>query len=564
MLTNLVITQDWRKAVVANEGTHHLIDDKPFYTKRFLAVLKYHAPGLAPVVDASGAYHIDFTGKPVYAERYLQTFGYYEQRAAVENDNGWFHLDEQGQRAYSDSYAWCGNFQGGFCVVKDRQSNRYYHINQAGKRIYSAEYAYVGDFREGRAVVCNTEGLQTHINHQGEPIHNRWFMGLDVYHKSIARAQDEQGWFHIDKCGLPLYTQRFKAVEPYYNNVAVVECFDGSLWTINTRGEKLNTIRDGRQPLSQELSADLIGFWKTQTIYAAVKYRLLDQLPATVEQLAAAVKLSPLACQRLLRALYELTLVEIDAAGSWRLTAKGRLLTPGTTSAMAAAALIWGESHYQAWTKLADILQSPTADAHSYFEAMAQDKFLLATYQHALSGYAQQDYPKLLSAVNWSAHHTVIDAGGGTGTLLQLLLTQFTHLQGILLEKPAVIDLVTVRLANCEYIGADIQECWPCQADAIIFARVLHDWSDEKAIALLTHAKDSLRAAGRIYVLEMVLAATTGSGGLLDLNMLVMTGGRERSLADWQQLAAAARLTISKIIALSPIVSLLELVADEQ
>src|SRR5690242_13291069 len=103
----------WNELMVAPDGTHHQAHGLPAYKQRFEAVLKFHAPGLAPVRDASGAYHIDPTGQAAYAARYQRTWGFYEERAAVQTSQGWMHIQVPGAPLYAARYAWCGNFQEG-------------------------------------------------------------------------------------------------------------------------------------------------------------------------------------------------------------------------------------------------------------------------------------------------------------------------------------------------------------------------------------------------------------------------------------------------------------------
>lgn len=551
----------WQATVVAEDETYHLLNSKPFYQQKFIKVLKYHAPGLAPVVDHSGAYHINKQGFPVYTERYQQTFGFYEGLAAVEEQAGWMHIDVKGQAAYSHRFAWCGNFQESLCPVKDKISNYYYHVNQNGQRIYSENYHYVGDYRDGIAVVCNKDGLHTHIDKKGNYIHNNWFLGLDVFHKSVARAKDKYGWFHINKLGEPLYTRRFKVIEPFYNNIAHVEDFVGNLFTINIAGESVTIIYQAQPNYLHELSADLVGFWKTQTIFAAVQLKILDVLPNDSFTVAHAIGLDIKICKRFLRALAELKLVEF-VNEKWILTAKGKVLTPVQSSSMAAAAKVWSEAHYQQWTQLTHCLLNPQAQAENYFNLLAQDESQLSVYQRALSGYALHDYEKITTVVDWSQHKVVIDAGGGTGILLHHLLNNFQHLQGILLELPAVINLIS-KHARCQYLEFNLLQTWPVRADAVLLARVLHDWNDEQATVILKHARASLQTSGKIYLLEMILPTDAANGGLLDMNMLVMTGGCERTLSDWQHLVDKAQLRIMNTISLSSIVNLIILIAND-
>lgn len=546
----------WEDIVVANDETHHLINDIPFYQKKFTKVLKFHAPGLAAVADETGAYHINIEGNPTYPQRFLQTFGYYQSLASVKSSAGWLHIDAQGYPAYNDYYAWCGNFQEGLCIVQDQITRYYYHINTQGQRVYQEHYCYVGDYRDGVAVVCTDNGLHTHINKKGSYLHGKWFLGLDVFHKGVARAKDTKGWFHINKMGEPLYTHRYKMVEPYYNNVAHVEDEEGNLLTIDLSGKQLTSIYQAHHSFLHELSADLVGFWKTQTIYTAVKLGIFNAIPNSLEDIAAVINLQPTVCLRLLRALQELNLVQPTKHNDWQLTKKGRLLQPIEGSAMAAAAIVWGDSHYERWTHLLTSLKKPEVYTSHYFNQLADNEKLLTLYQQALKGYAEQDYPALIQKIDWQQHHCVMDAGGGTGTLLHLLLNQHEHLKGILLEMPNVIALVNKHL-RCEYQGINLLDPWPYQADAIVLARVLHDWCDKQATEILINARASLVKNGKIYVLEMILEPHSATGGLLDLNMLVMTGGRERTLSDWRQLTSAAQLVIENVNPLSSVVNLL-------
>jgi hypothetical protein len=207
-------------------------------TKRFIEVLKFHAPGLAPVKDETGAYHIDNNGNHLYSERYSRTFGFYCNRAAVVQEQQWFHINEKGERAYPRNYAWTGNFQENLCTVRNFSGN-YFHIDLHGNRIYAENYLYAGDFKDGIACVKLQSGFFKHIDTKGNPINNKEFLDLGVFHKNFATAKDKDGWFHIDKGGIAVYSERYLAIEPFYNGFALVTQFDGSKVIINERGEKI-------------------------------------------------------------------------------------------------------------------------------------------------------------------------------------------------------------------------------------------------------------------------------------------------------------------------------------
>jgi len=225
----------WSQTEVAPDDTHHRLDGQPLYTARFDEVLKFHAPGLAPVRVGGSAYHIDMRGEPAYSQRFLRTFGFYEGRATVQAADGWHPITPDGEALTPGRYAWCGNFQGGRCPVRD-QAGYYHHLTPAGAAAYPQRWRYAGDFRDGIAVVQGEDGRATHIDPAGNPLHPHWFLDLDVFHKGFARARDERGWLHIDRQGKALYSRRFAAVEPFYNGQARVENFDGSLEVIDETG----------------------------------------------------------------------------------------------------------------------------------------------------------------------------------------------------------------------------------------------------------------------------------------------------------------------------------------
>ncbi|MBX3363924.1 MAG: hypothetical protein KF866_04090 [Phycisphaeraceae bacterium] len=237
----------WRRAIIADDGTHHLVEGRPLYAARFRAVQKFHEPGLAPVVDDSGAYHIDVTGASAYSARFRQVWGFYEGRAAVESDSGWLHILADGAPLTEHRYAWCGNFQGGRCAVRF-SGGLYGHIKADGSLAYEHRHLYAGDFRDGIAVVRYADdGLCGHINESGHPVHVCRYLDLDVFHKGYASARDERGWFHIRLDGMPAYERRFAAVEPFYNGQALAESLQGDRLVVSQRGETVQNVAGRRE-----------------------------------------------------------------------------------------------------------------------------------------------------------------------------------------------------------------------------------------------------------------------------------------------------------------------------
>ena len=539
---------DWKYSRPAPDSTHHVNarDERPLYDRRFHEVLKFHAPGLAPVIDASGAYHITADGKAAYQERHVRTFGFYEDVAAVHSTGAWHHIRTDGTPLYSQRYRWCGNFQEGRCPVRD-VDGRYFHIRTDGAPAYRERYRYAGDFRDGYAVVQNEAGDHTHIDGNGVPLYGQWFRDLDVFHKGYARAADSGGWHHIDLAGQPLYHHRFRAVEPFYNGQARVEGHDGSLSVIDELGTEIMELRGASTSTLEELSNDMVGTWKTQTIRAAAELGVFDLLPAGAADVERALGLAPLCGVRLMRALQELALVRCDADQVYHATGKGAHLRSDHVLSLSAAAGHWGDLSARAWHGLADSLRTgtPTRDgaADDFFIRLAERPDELAAAHRAFASYARHDYAALPNIGDFGAHDTIIDAGGGTGELAFALLRANPTMRATVMDRPEVARLyeppsdVTDR---CTFVAGDIFGEWPLESQAVVLARVLHDWEDDDAHRILARAREAMPVGGSLYVLEMALDEATGAGGLLDLNMLVMTGGRERTLREFQDLLVDA------------------------
>lgn len=239
-----VVTDDarWRAARIAPDKTHHTLHGVPMYEARFDEVMKFHAPGLAPVRRGQEAWHVDVRGHAGYERRFVRTFGFYEGAAAVHATDGWHHIRPDGSDLYAARHVWCGNYQEERCPVRGTDG-RYHHIDATGQPVYVQRWRYAGDFRDGIAVVQGEDGRSSHIDRRGRLLHGRWFLDLDVFHKGAARARDELGFMHVDEAGLPLYARRFAAVEPFYNGQARVERQDGGLEVIDPHGRTLVELR---------------------------------------------------------------------------------------------------------------------------------------------------------------------------------------------------------------------------------------------------------------------------------------------------------------------------------
>lgn len=549
----------WRRLRPSDDATHHLLEGRPAYEARFDAVLAFHAPGLAAVRRGDAAWHIDPTGAQAYDRRFLRTFGYYDGLAAVDGDDGWHHIDDAGRDAYPQRYGWCGNVQEGIATVRERDG-RYRHIHPDGAPCATISWRYAGDYRDGVAVVQGDDGRSTHVGRDGRLLHGVWFEDLDVFHKGLARARDERGWTHVDRRGRPAYARRFAMVEPFYNEQARVERFDGALEVVDAAGEPLLELRPPRHRELAALSSDLVGFWRTEAIAVAVELGVFEALPAAPGEIAARCRLSPSRAPRLLRALEELGLVAPDGA-VWRTTARGQLLTRSHPLTLADAGTEYARRFVPKWSHLGEALREGSSwVAADVFAEVAREPAALPGHHRMLRSYARHDYAEVPAALGLRGDETILDAGGGLGVLAEGILRHHPAARVVLLDRPEVLGLVEVpeelrgRLA---LQAADLFAPWPVRGDAVVLARVLHDWDEDAAARILRHAREALTPGGRVFAVEMVLPDEGGAGGLCDLHLLMATGGQERTRDGYARLFDAAGLSLREVVRLPALPSIL-------
>lgn len=553
---------NWRSLRVAPSGTHHIDEHgRPAYDERFDEVLKYHAPGLAPVRRNGTAWHIKSDGAEAYTRRFVRTFGFYEGSAAVVGEDGWHHIDAAGRDAYNARYAWCGNFQQGRCTVRNH-GGAYHHITADGAAAYPARWRYAGDYRDGIAVVQAANGYSTHIDHDGAMVHGAWFVDLDVYHKGFARARDEDGWTHVDRQGRPVYQRRFRSVEPFYNGQARVERFDGALEVIDERGVPRVELRPPRRSEFASLSSDMVGFWRTQTIGAAVALGVIESLPASAATVAERCGLSDDGAQRLLRALGELALVASQDA-QWTLTPRGDLLRAAHPLTLADAAMEYAGPLSMMWRTLPEALKASAGwTPPDIFGEVAQDAERRAGHHRMLRSYARHDYARVCDALKLAGHEHVIDVGGGVGVLAQLILDAHAGAEVTVLERPEVIELTETVHMRLRWQAGDMFEPWEIEGDAVLLCRVLHDWDDQDAIRVLKRAREALPLGGLVYIVELLIAEKSVSGALCDLHLLMVTGGRERSATRFERLLTSAGFRLAEVRRLPTLPSVLVGVAS--
>lgn len=332
--------------------------------------------------------------------------------------------------------------------------------------------------------------------------------------------------------------------------------------------------RPGRTP-SRELVDLVTGYWVSQAVVAAARLGVADQLthrPRSVPDLARATGTQPAALHRLLRALASVGVFQEGEDGRFGLTPAAALLRSDTPGSLRSFAMLQ-EYQYQAWAEVMHSLRTgETAFARVFgkplFGWLANNAEASAVFDAAMRGMTAQVSAAVASVYDFGRLGSVVDVGGGSGELLVRLLTAYPKLRGILFDQQHVAASAGGRIAaaglqdRCEVRSGDFFEEVPPGADAYVLKWILHDWDDGDAVRVLTRCREAMDASARLLVVEAVLPAGNefAPQKWVDLTMLVVTGGRERTQAEYEALLALAGLRLTSIAATDSEMSVLEAV----
>jgi hypothetical protein len=313
-----------------------------------------------------------------------------------------------------------------------------------------------------------------------------------------------------------------------------------------------------------------VGHYGSRALNLAAKLGVADQLagsPRDARALAAATETDPVALARVLRFLVSAGVFDEDEDGRFALTPIGELLRGGVPGSMRASVLLFtGVGIQDSWREIewcvrtgqpAFRRESPDADA---FTQIAADPEGAALFDEAMAAFAPQTAAVVAAAYDFSTFATVVDVGGGNGALLLGILQRYPKLRGIVFDRPDVVERARAHLAKngmaerCTVVGGSFFERVPDGADAYLLKHVIHDWSDEQAATILRHVRAAIPAHGKLLIVEGLYPARVDrsleSRGATanDVNMLICTGGRQRSEAEFRELYAAAGFRLSRVV----------------
>jgi ubiquinone/menaquinone biosynthesis C-methylase UbiE len=308
----------------------------------------------------------------------------------------------------------------------------------------------------------------------------------------------------------------------------------------------------------------IAGFWLSRCVYIAAKLGLADLVKdgaRTPAELAALTGTHAPALYRVLRALASTGWLQEDGDGRFGptpLTVGLQSDAPGSLRALATTEL--GEEHYPAWGNLLFSVRTGNLAFDEVFgmpnwQYWAGHPEHAGIFNRAMSEMTAIIEPAVLSICDFSTARTIVDVGGGRGTLIASILRAYPQARGIVVDLPHVIEQGRPLIAEhgledrCELVAGDFFKAVPSGGDVYTLKWVIHDWDDAQATAILKNCHAAMPPHARLLLIEAPLSPRNEPSlhKLMDINMLVMTGGRERTEAEYRSLLEAAGFALTRV-----------------
>ena len=344
-------------------------------------------------------------------------------------------------------------------------------------------------------------------------------------------------------------------------------------------------LRNGLQNLTRTMVPPEVGllelasgFMATHAIYAAAKLGIADTLvegPLSANDIAARVGSDPDGTYRLLRACATFGVFTEKPDGRFDLTPLARGLRSGTPDSMLPVILMLGDAQYQRpWGHLAATVETGTPGAETAFgtsmwEHLDNEPAFAATFNDAMTRLSALDWPTVRAVYDFTPYARIVDIGGGQGQLLASMLEASPSAEGVLLEREVVVRSAEQHLreagilTRCRIESGSFFDTAPTDGDLYVMRRVIHDFDDERAAAILANVRRHMPEDSTLLLLESVVPPgnTPHFAKVLDLDMMVFVGGRERTERQFHTLLDRAGFRITRVIPTISTLSLVEAVS---
>jgi len=312
------------------------------------------------------------------------------------------------------------------------------------------------------------------------------------------------------------------------------------------------------------------GFFRSRVLCTAARLGIADVMDTgerTVAELATASQSDPESLYRLLRALATFGIVHETGPATFALTPLGLPLRKSAPDSAWAGIVFWADLLADNWSYLTECIRTGGRSFEIMKERGVTSRFMTDpeagnVFRAVMGTGPVQSYLPFAGAFDFSSHRVVADLGGGGGALIAAILETHPGVRGMLVDREESVKGASERIAaegltsRCECITADLKEAVPMGADVFLMQHVLHGYSDGEAAGILRNVRNVIPADGRLLVIEFVLPdlfntvdAELEYRVMSDLNMLAVTGGKERSAAEWRELLPQGGFQVQRVIA---------------
>jgi O-methyltransferase domain/Dimerisation domain len=339
---------------------------------------------------------------------------------------------------------------------------------------------------------------------------------------------------------------------------------------VTTARGALQRLHRSSAPASVATIEMVLGSWLTQALYAAVRLGIPDELgsgPLTADEVARRVGSDPGATYRLMRLLASNSLLKLRRDGRFELTRLGRTLRRDDPSSVAAMVTMVGSPQH--WEHWGAALQSVKTGRPAIeilrgvptFEYIGSDPEFAEIFNDAMTATSTVAIETAVPAYDFSDRKLIVDVGGGHGALLGAVLAQAPDAHGVLFDLPSVVAGAAVS-SRYTAEGGSFFDAVPAGGDAYLMKTVIHDWDDEKSVTILRNIRTAIAPNGKLLLFELVLpeGAPAHLGMLVDLEMLVTAGGKERTAAEYAALLSRAGFRLTRVVGTPGPVSIVEAV----
>jgi hypothetical protein len=315
---------------------------------------------------------------------------------------------------------------------------------------------------------------------------------------------------------------------------------------------------------SELLKSMINGYRVSQMIHVAAKLHIADLLaagPMTVDQLADATRTHAESLRRILRALASFGIFSENLDGSFRLSPLATYLQKGVPGSQWAFAASIGEPWWWApWGQLLHSVQTGEVAFHciygeGLFEYLRKNEPAAMLFNAHMRAMTEAEAQGIVAAYDFSRAPLIVDIGGGTGALLFAILKSLPEARGILFDDVSVVAEAQGRFGDlelaqrCSFVPGSFFASIPAGANLYLLKDILHDWDDQQAIDLLHRLRLAMPGGSKLLVIERLIVPDNqpSPSKALDIAMLVLTGGKERTSEQYRSLLASAGFSLQRV-----------------